>query len=251
MSGNGKEIAWLARLARQILANASVRPKIARVIDSRILLDIRLHLTKLAGPQPGATRDSAVQYRDGLMIMMLAARPLRLSELLAMRLGNTIRREGRRYVVSLRSAKSRRTLEPWYPTVLTPLIDVYVDKVRPKLAGTLKSCGADVNDFWLSRRGRAMMPNNVTHRISNLTRLHLQRDLSPHLFRHSAATSIAIKDPGHVGIVKDVLGHTSWRTGEQHYNLAAALPAVRRFQDAVLATRVGLPRRVIKPNGKS
>jgi site-specific recombinase XerD len=182
---------------------------------------------------------------------MVMCRPLRLGELLAMRLGDTIRREGTRYVISLRSAKSRRTLDQGYPTALTPFIDIYVDKVRPKLAGRQKACRSGISEFWLSRRGRAMAPNNVSHRISNLTRLYLKRDVSPHLFRHSAATSTAIKDPAHVGIVKDVLGHSTWRTGEQHYNLAAALPAVRRFQDAVLATREGLPRRVIKPNGKS
>jgi integrase len=68
-----------------------------------------------------------------------------------------------------------------------------------------------------------------------LTRAHLGRDLSPHLFRDCAATSIAVRDPEHGGIIKDDLGHTTFKTGEKFYNQADMTSALRRFQVAVMA----------------
>ena len=54
--------------------------------------------------------------------------------------------------------------------------------------------------------------------------------VNPHLFRHCAATSIAIEDPKHVMIIKSALAHRSLATGEKYYNLAGSNDANRRHQ---------------------
>jgi integrase/recombinase XerD len=240
MDGEGaKEVAWLSRLARRISTTAkSSRSKTPRLVHSRVLYVLGLSLMELENMEAALTRNSAVRYRDGLMIAMLACRPLRLGELLALRIDETLRKEGECYVVYLEphQTKSKRRLQVQYPAALTQFIDFYVARVRSKL--TRAQEGASDGDlFWLNRRGRAMSRNHVSHRISKLTYVHLGRDISPHLFRDCAATSIAIHDPAHIGISKNVLGHATCRTGEKHYNQADTISAMRRFQSAIRGHR--------------
>jgi integrase/recombinase XerD len=64
--------------------------------------------------------------------------------------------------------------------------------------------------------------------------------VNPHLFRGCAATSVAIQDPGHVGVIKSVLGHRSLATGQSYYNQAGSLEASRRHQ-GVLRRAGGRP----------
>jgi integrase len=44
---------------------------------------------------------------------------------------------------------------------------------------------------------------------------------------------VAIDDPKHIGIVKDVLGHSTLRTSERYYNQANSISSLRRYQATV------------------
>jgi integrase/recombinase XerD len=57
-------------------------------------------------------------------------------------------------------------------------------------------------------------------------------------FRDSAATSIAIDDPEHIGIASCLLGNSS-ATTEKYYNQARAVEAARTMQNTLLALRHG------------
>ena len=59
----------------------------------------------------------------------------------------------------------------------------------------------------------------------------------PHLFRDCLLTSVAIDKPDLVQISASLLGHTSLRTGEKHYNQAQMLDASRRYGLALLELR--------------
>jgi integrase/recombinase XerD len=235
------ELAWLAQLARRISARAKpARPKLPRLVDSGVLFAVGLQLMEDARTHSdGLGIGAAVEYRDGLQIAMLACRPLRLGELMALRVDETIRKVESRYVVQLPASvtKNRRELERPYPGELTEAIDFYIHQVRPVLAARKASSAVGSDAFWVSRRGNPMRPGNVSDRIRRLTRKHVGRDLSPHLFRDCAATSVAIKDPRHIGIVKDVLGHATLRTSEKHYNQATSVSGLRRYQMAIKALR--------------
>jgi len=74
-------------------------------------------------------------------------------------------------------------------------------------------------------------------RIAGLTRTRFGHVVNPHLFRDIAATSIAVEDPGHVRIIRSVLGHSTLRSGERHYVHARTLEASRRFQQHTLKLR--------------
>src|SRR5262249_17479870 len=91
--------------------------------------------------------------------------------------------------------------------------------------------------LWLSEHGSAMTEIAIYFRIREVTRAHFGHAIHPHLFRDSAATSIAIDDPEHVWMIKNVLGHSSLATSERHYIQAQMLQASRRYQQTVLARR--------------
>jgi len=59
-------------------------------------------------------------------------------------------------------------------------------------------------------------------------------------------TELAIHDPAHVGVAQRLLGHATYRTTEDAYNLASSIEAVRRYQGALAALRAAT-RSAIRP----
>jgi hypothetical protein len=55
-----------------------------------------------------------------------------------------------------------------------------------------------------------------------------------------AATTISIEAPTEIDGIPVVLGHRSYRTGEQYYNLATSLDASRSFSTALDSIRKNL-----------
>jgi integrase len=61
--------------------------------------------------------------------------------------------------------------------------------------------------------------------------------LTPHEFRHCAATSVAEWLPAVARIVRIILGHTTGATAERHYIHASGKIAAERYQKVVLTGR--------------
>lgn len=233
-----EDLKWLARIARRLAAKAKpLRPKVPRLVDVVELYKLGINLMEQACSEAGRMQSAAVIYRDGLMLAMWAARPLRLGECLSLCIGTTIRKEGNRYVARLgaEARKSKRSLEVPYPVELTQAIDTYVSSVRPILARANRVEEIEPDALWLSRKGRRISACNVNHRVRKLTLTYLGRDLCPHLIRDCAATSIATKAPKDVGITRNILGHATLRMSEQHYNQANMVSALQRLHPIILA----------------
>lgn len=84
-----------------------------------------------------------------------------------------------------------------------------------------------------------MAATTIYGRIVALTRAKFGHAVTPHLFRDSAATSVATEDPEHVYITKSILGHSSLKTSQRYYNHARSLEAVRRHQEGIMRLRRG------------
>jgi integrase len=82
-----------------------------------------------------------------------------------------------------------------------------------------------------------MQPDQICQLIRKRTQTKFGKPLTPQLFRHAAATSIAIEDPEHVRMSVSILGHSSLATAERYYNLASSVDAIRRYQQVLLACR--------------
>jgi integrase len=226
-----------------------VRNKRALVIPSDQILAFGLELMAEAeGPVGGSEFARASRYRDGLMIALLAARPLRRRNFAAIEIGRHLLREGDQYVLRFEGeeTKTGAAIEDLVPARLTHYLERYLSCYRPFLAGRTelwvdrrRQLNVVGMALWVSTFCSAMSQGAVYEQIRKLTRARFGRALTPHLFRDSAATSIATEDPEHVYVAKSVLGHSSLQTSEKHYIHAQSLQASRRFQAFVLALRRG------------
>jgi integrase len=65
--------------------------------------------------------------------------------------------------------------------------------------------------------------------ITRRTREALGFPITPHRFRHAAATFWSVHDAKNVRGAKDLLGHSSFGTTENHYNISQSRLAGRKF----------------------
>ena len=221
----GKVPQHLSRLVARLESECRPRSKAGRiVITSRLAAQGTKLMKEAAGPEGEIT--DPVAYRDGLMIALLALRPLRMRTFSLIRVGTHFRQVGEdwRMVFEGPESKSGRAFEITVPEKLVPCLKYYLREVRPKFTG------ADRHDgVWASTKGRPLTANAIARVITERTRDAFGQSVNPHLFRHCAATTIAILEPGRIGVARDLLGHASLATTNAYYNQARSIEASRLY----------------------
>jgi integrase/recombinase XerD len=188
-----------------------VRPKPVKTTAELFALGLTM-MTTARRRAPPSSRD-AVLFRNGLMIALLAARPIRLGNLSAMRIGINLRHEGGLYWLhfSGTETKTGRPIHLPVPRMLTPFLREYLENIRPVLRG------ANHDHLWASIRGKPLSYLAVYSRVAVTTFEAFGGRISPHKFRHAAATSQAIHDPTRVIDAQKLLGHASFKTTQRYY----------------------------------
>ncbi|MGO8869097.1 MAG: hypothetical protein ACLQME_21620 [Alphaproteobacteria bacterium] len=229
---------WILRAAGRLRSCAvSVRNKRSRLRTPAQLAELGDGLMAQAkGPTTAAARD----YRDGLIIKLLAHRPIRARNLTAITCGGQLVSRGGAWWLSFGTAETKATqpLEFPLPANLAPQLERYLAHWRPLLltrAG--RQAAATTSALWVSSIGTPMIYASIAYQVRRHTRAAFGAAINPHLFRDCAATSIAIVDPEHVHIIMDILGHSTLTTSERHYNQARGLEAGRRYQGTIKALR--------------
>ena len=167
--------------------------------------------------------------RDGLLIGLLALRPLRLANLTALRLGaHLIDRgaDGWWLLIPAAETKNRRPIEMPFPDTLMPALHKYLDKSRPLLQ-VRSSQQVNRTALWLSLHGELLSERGVYRIVVRHTRIAFGQPVNPHLFRHAAATTMALEDPGQVRMAGPLLGHTTFSTTERYYRMSRSAEAAR------------------------
>jgi integrase len=180
-------------------------------------------LTKLA---------KARQVRNGLMIAMLAMHPIRLRSFASLEIGhNFIEIEGSWWItLSAADTKEKRPDERRIDELLTTALTLYLGEYRPMLQGN----NSESNALWLSSHGGAAMSYDGTARaITEATRSAVGIDVSPHMFRTSAASSAALHVGDNLYLGSALLHHHDKRIAEKHYNLASNLNAAQSLRDLI------------------
>ena len=238
--GPHKDWSWINDIISRIRArHRPARPKRPRLVATRELFDLGLTLMARTDRERSVKR-MAILYRDGLMIALLAARPLRLSNLLGLVLNDTLVRLGGRWFIQIPATetKTREPIELSWPEPLIAPLETYLACHRVVLAqGYGRSTRHFDGTLWLSADGLPMTRNRAYMRIATRTRDGLGRSINPHLFRDCAATSIAIDDPDHIGIASRLLGHRAASTAERYYKHARSVEASRLIQQHSLSLR--------------
>jgi integrase len=233
---------WLASLAARLKARAHPsRDKRRKVVPAEELADLGHRLMVSALDPEGLTpARRAVRFRDGLMISLLIARPLRLRSFTRLEIGRHIvpADGGYQIVLAPEDTKNGRPYEAPVPEWLGPYMDIYLEQMRPALLG--ERCS---NRLWITATGADMSDFYIYHRICKVTKWELGRPVNPHLFRDCAMTSRAIDDPDNVRAMQPVLGHSSMRTSDMHYNQSKAIKDSRLRQAHIATKRRAITRR--------
>ena len=189
------------------------RPKRHRLVHTERLLNLGLDLMATADEESTSLRRFKA-YRDGLMMGLLAIRPLRMRNLAGLILDRTLVQRGDGWWIEIPAAetKTKDSIEEPWPDSLAPHLQTYLVDHRAGIAALRGSRAGTISDaLWLSMYGPPMNDNAIYIRIVVRTRQGLGQAINPHLFRDCAATSIAIDDPAHVGIASRLLGaHAAW-----------------------------------------
>jgi integrase/recombinase XerD len=237
---------WLREIAIRLEKLVTPKNKRPRMVSSHQLADLGRQLMSEAEQQKGLRpKERAILYRDGLMIALLAARPLRRRNLAGIRIGRNLIpcSDGYHLVFKAHETKTHTPLEFMVPDDLVGLLQTYLDVHRPNIVGSNTH-----DSLWASAKGCPLREEGIYDRIILHTKKAFGRSINPHLFRDCVATTIAIEDPAHVGIAADLLGHASLEFTQTHYIQAQTLEASRSYHDSIRQLRQKVSERKSKPD---
>lgn len=221
-----KTIVW--RLDR-----GSPRNKAGRMASPGELRDLGLDLMTRATSDDDDLR-GAIAYRDGLIIALLASRPIRRRNLAAMRVGHHLMRTGNHWhtVFTSDETKTHEPYEAPLPDFLAPYVERYIDEIRCRIPGAGSHDG-----LWASAKGCPMTESWLYETVRRRTSAALGKAINLHLFRDIAATEVAYRAPERIGMARDLLGHRDLRAIDKHYIQASQIQAGRAYGQALLAER--------------
>lgn len=199
--------------------------------DAKLLFEWGLDLMKLplaSDCTPGTHQHLTFcrDYRNGLIIALLAARAPRLKSLAQMRLETNLYRLNGEYWVRLQSqlVKNKRELEYSLPPTLTPFITRYLDEIRPALLDPHQT-----DAVWGNGDGGAFTGEAIGTMIRRQAKRKFSRDFGPHRFRDGFASMLAAADSRNPGLAAVVLGITEGVVNT-HYRQARQADAARKLQ---------------------
>ncbi len=223
---------WLRKTANRLqVAAVSQRDKNTRLRPSADLYTLGIQLmndTETATGRPILNR--ATRYRDGLIIALLAARPIRRRNLGRIIIGQNLIKTSDCYWLHFEASETK-TLCPIdvpLPATLTPFMDKYLDHHRRVLLRDGKC-----RNLWVLKNRTAMAEQSLYTAVRARTKEAFGKPINLHMFRDAAATSIAIEDPDHVRIAPTLLGHSSLATTQKYYDQSRMLAAGRNYQSTL------------------
>jgi integrase len=186
---------------------------------------------------------AAFTYQQGLMIALLAVRPLRISNFTALELGRTLLPDGGGYSIvfnpnELKVAQNGDLNEP-FPKELLPYLGQFLSIYRPRLLrqGTPQQSNPLPSRLWIDRFGAPMGEAALRTNIKTVTKRAFGTALWPHLFRDCLVTSVAIEHPEMVHIASVMLGHKSFKTMQDHYNQAKMFESAAKYSETMSELR--------------
>jgi integrase/recombinase XerD len=230
---------WVQSIANRIAAAAPRPAQKYNLVTSERLYALGIKLMDSAVTAADAigrvgTRH-AVQYRDGLIISVLAMIPLRRGSLAALQVGRQLIKIGNHWELEIPAAdtKTRRPLDYSIPKELSARVDLYLARFRGRIRGSDKHAG-----LWSSHHSIPMRPDSINVAVHKRTKKAFGFGVNLHRFRHAAASFWSAHDPVNVRGAKDLLGQASFATTEKHYIMAQS-----RLAGQALAQAIGMLRK--------
>jgi integrase len=234
----GVDWAWLRTLSKRIAAKAVRKPRKYHLVTSERLYALGIELMDRAIAKAeaakGICKPHAFEYRDGLIIALLALVPLRSRTLVALRIDKHLVKTGNLWGLDIPAAdtKTRRPLDYPISHELSTRIDLYLQQYRHLIPGAGRHTA-----FWASNKRRPMTAIALYKAVHKRTKESFGFGVNLHRFRHAAASFWSIQDPVNVRGVKDLLGQVSFGITEAHYIMGQSRLAGRALAKAVDGAR--------------
>jgi integrase/recombinase XerD len=249
---------WLRRRSSRLKLKA--KPSREKRLAMQHTLDLYRfgkRLMDTADRGNGRTVGAAQRYQSGLIIALLAARPLRIRNFQAITIGESLRWDGVRYWLAFTTddTKMHMPIEEPLPDDLIPYLEAFFRTWRLVLLRQARKYDGEPTHrrLWVDRFGKPMKESTLRSLIKRFTEKEFGTAIWPHLFRDCLLTSVAVDQPDLMRIGATLLGHASSRTGEKHYNQARMLDASRRYgltisklREALLAVPEGEDDRSVR-----
>jgi len=229
----GDDFRWLSEIERDLALVKRSRSKFDRVVWAEVLVEAGLTLMREADlSETMADLGRACQFRNGLMVALLALNPVRRRNFTALDIGSSfVKVRGKWWIVlSASETKEKRADERPVDKLLTPFIEHYLHHYRPVLARSDNGHSA----LWLSANdGTPITANHVTDLINQVTLSTVGVAVSPHLFRTSGASTVATCIGENPHLASALLHHTHPNVTNAHYNRARSFTAGEHFRQIV------------------
>jgi site-specific recombinase XerD len=213
---------WLAkeRLVESDLSNGITLPKLEERLPKPIDPD------ELARLLAGLPRETLLEKRDRALVHFLISTGCRISE--ALNLDRTeIPRRGNRLVVTGKGSKQRSV---YLTEDARAALEDYMQAREDASMALFINFSRSVAD----ERHRRLTPAGARHVVHRLRRqLGAWSFKSPHVARHTAATSLLEVTGGDVRLVQEVLGHSNLNTLQGYTKIVDARKqeAYKRYQE--------------------
>ena len=181
---------------------------------------IPINQVRLLLEQP-AKLSTAEAKRDGAMLELLYASGMRISELVALNLGD-VNTQGNYFVRRFGKGRKERIIPLYEKKAAT--VKKYVDEDRPKLAHGKKETA-----LFLNARGERLTRQGFWQKLKEYAKMAgLSSKISPHTLRHSFATHM-LSGGADLRSVQELLGHANISTTQVYTHLTT--DQVRRTYD--------------------
>lgn len=239
-----RDWSWIRRLIASIPDGraASRQRKQPRLRHTLELLELGVQLTQRAETADmGNPLRQAILFRNGTIIALLALRPIRRKNAVALVIGRHITRtaDGWRLTLAAAEVKNREAYDQRVPAEVGALLDRYVAAYRPILlaAGNGRARRESAPYLWVTQYGAPPTAAGFAEIVRNETAKAFRKPIPPHFFRDSAMTSWAMDLPKQVRGGKHLLGNRSFAVVESAYNMAGSSDAAGKLQQIIAALR--------------
>lgn len=221
---------WLARedLVRDDLSNRITLPKLEQRLPKPMDGD---ELHKLLAGLPNETPR---EKRDRALVQFLISTGCRISEALALD-RTDVPRQGNRVIVTGKGSKQRAV---YLTADAKAALDEYLtERTDPSMALFINFDRSEAK-----AGDRRLTPSGARHIVHQLRRqLGAWSFKSPHVARHTAATSLLEVTGGDVRLVQEVLGHANLNTLQGYTKIVDARKkeAYERYQEFLDGKRTG------------
>ena len=229
---------WLLDLSKRFKAAAQHKARKYHLVTSERLYMLGIDLMDGAIAKSENTtllsKEVAFQFRDGLLIALLAEIPMRSRTVVTLRIDEHLVKSGNTWALDIPAAdtKTRRALDYPLSEEICERIDLYLDHFRNRITGADTHTG-----LWVSNKRRPMSAIAIYNTVRRRTKIAFGFAVNLHRFRHGAASFWSIHDPANVRGAKDVLGHASFSMTEKYYVMAQSRQAGRALAQIVDAVQ--------------